>query len=188
MPDQQLEQQTILQAGPKNPWDRLPGEPPDWHARFVMHYLNAGPGRTMTKAWRAFSSPEKPISGGFKRIFVKWRWEERAFLYDISKANEVRQRLEEQEGDLASDVVQTLRKLNRRVNKILDIEDIQELRRAAGSIASMHATAGKGEAIKRLIDGYRSIYGETHNIRSASVAVVQFRDLDDSAPGGNGGN
>jgi hypothetical protein len=73
-----------------NPWGRLPDESGVWYDRFV-HYLSAGPGRSIDGAWRRHrETSTKPApnqhqraNGIWKATASKYRWAERAAAWDV---------------------------------------------------------------------------------------------------------
>jgi hypothetical protein len=69
-----------------DPWDRQPGEPNRWYARFERYRL-AGPSRSILgvfnaeRAERGIEAKPSP-SGAWKRAYVRWHWRERAEASD----------------------------------------------------------------------------------------------------------
>ena len=76
---------------PQRPWDRLPAEPDEAYARFLI-YRNLGTGRSFRKAYRHYLRECDGYTGGLKRLHVpgSWRpdakayfWAERASAWDV---------------------------------------------------------------------------------------------------------
>ena len=65
----------------RNPWDRMQGEPFDWHARFQI-YRDQGPSRSLAKAYREWTDSSGKPSKTTKAKAKEWRWEERALAFD----------------------------------------------------------------------------------------------------------
>lgn len=69
------------------PWDRRPGEPMLWFARFEL-YRELGPGRTIEDVWRlnkaqqsAPSEAKRPHNRWYD-LAREWEWQERAEAWD----------------------------------------------------------------------------------------------------------
>jgi hypothetical protein len=76
-------------------WDKKPGEPAFWYARFHA-YLMLGPSRSLLKAYNAERSrkdPDKPrtyaLSEGWQKSAVRWKWKKRAEAYDEEERQRV---------------------------------------------------------------------------------------------------
>jgi len=78
------------------PWDRQPGEPAEWHQRFLS-YLRMGPGRSVEEAWRKAvgAGPEEPLDPAWAEMARAWRWAERAAAYDAAAAAGLLETMEE---------------------------------------------------------------------------------------------
>ncbi|MCY3903223.1 MAG: hypothetical protein OXF62_17275 [Caldilineaceae bacterium] len=71
----------MTDAQERKPWDRMQGEPFDWHARFQI-YRDQGPSRSLAKAYREWTDSSGKPSKTTKAKAKEWRWEERALAYD----------------------------------------------------------------------------------------------------------
>jgi len=66
-------------AEPK-PWDRLPGEKPEWYQRFLI-YLRLGPDRSVDAVWQHLGG-RGPAPTSWHQAAQSYNWEERAKAYD----------------------------------------------------------------------------------------------------------
>ena len=71
----------MTDAQERKPWDRMQGEPFDWHARFQI-YRDQGPSRSLAKAYREWTDSSGKPSKTTKAKAKEWRWEERALAFD----------------------------------------------------------------------------------------------------------
>jgi len=77
------------------PWERQPGEPNRWYARFERYRL-AGPSRSLlgtVSAEKAEQGQKIPngIPGAWSRAAGQWRWRERAEAWDEQERRRARQ-------------------------------------------------------------------------------------------------
>jgi hypothetical protein len=77
------------------PWERLPGEPGRWYARFERFRL-AGPNRSLlgaVNAERAEAGRGKQgrVPGAWNEAARRWRWRERAAAWDESERRRARE-------------------------------------------------------------------------------------------------
>lgn len=66
------------------PWDRMPGEPALWHARFEAYRL-LGPARTLEGVWKAEKGANRSngrAPGSWYEQASRWRWRMRAEAWD----------------------------------------------------------------------------------------------------------
>ena len=73
------------------PYDRRPGEPMKWFARFQL-YLDAGPDRTLLGVYKAqrnsaeFSGTKNVrVPGSWDEAFTRWEWQVRAEAFDADQ-------------------------------------------------------------------------------------------------------
>jgi hypothetical protein len=77
------------------PWDRQPGEPNRWFARFERYRL-AGPCRTLQGAIgsekaRKGKKKQTAIPGAWSRAAAQWRWKQRAEAWDEHERQKARE-------------------------------------------------------------------------------------------------
>jgi hypothetical protein len=77
------------------PWDRLPGEPSLWYARFELYRL-AGPNRTLlgtvnTEQANRGKQRQTSIPGAWSRAAAHWRWRQRAEAWDEHERQKARE-------------------------------------------------------------------------------------------------
>jgi hypothetical protein len=79
---------------PPEPWDRQPGEPNLWYARFERYRL-AGPRRSLLGAVNAEltsngRNKQAKVPGAWNRAFGRWHWRERAEAWDEQERHQAR--------------------------------------------------------------------------------------------------
>jgi hypothetical protein len=77
------------------PWDRQPGEPTRWFARFER-YRMAGSGRSLLGAVNAEQADKggqkrTKVSGAWDQAFARWRWRQRAEAWDDQQRDKARE-------------------------------------------------------------------------------------------------
>lgn len=110
-------------------WDRQPGEPARWFARFSA-FLALGPGRSLNASARAeqgdggkvSEGAERRAAGAWQRTAQRWRWRERAEAWDKGQADRERDALEDE------------RREERRARRALLRTARQKVERALGSL------------------------------------------------------
>jgi hypothetical protein len=80
-------------------WERQPGEPGKWFARFETYRL-LGPNRTIDKAYHASGGqPERRANGAWRENARRWNWQVRAEVWDEHARGQVRAREEQRRFD-----------------------------------------------------------------------------------------
>src|SRR5262245_11085627 len=82
-------------APQREPWERLPGEPNRWFARFERYRL-AGPCRTLLGTWTAEQAEKSrkkrfKVPGSWNAAAARWRWKERAEAWDEHERQKARE-------------------------------------------------------------------------------------------------
>jgi hypothetical protein len=76
------------------PWDRQPGEPNLWYARFERYRL-VGPGRSLLGTLNAEGAEKgqrrrTKVPGAWNQALRRWHWRERAESWDEQERHKVR--------------------------------------------------------------------------------------------------
>ena len=66
---------------PRKPWEQMENEPIEWYARFQV-YLDQGPSRTLTGAYRKWTRRNGKPSRSTSERAEEFNWEERALASD----------------------------------------------------------------------------------------------------------
>lgn len=77
----------------RNPWDRLEGEPPSWHRRFIELYLSQVGGRSLLAAFNAEQDKKGQkrtpnVPRNWREAAERWRWKDRAEQCDIEQSRQ----------------------------------------------------------------------------------------------------
>lgn len=140
------------------PWERQPGEPNLWFARFERYRLD-GPSRSLrgtVNAERATKGNKRHsgIPGAWSRTFVRWRWRERAEEWDEQERQKARESHAKEVDEMNRRHIQEAKALqNKAVQRLqsLNPDDISafELLRFMLDAAKLERTArGEPETIE----------------------------------------
>jgi hypothetical protein len=149
----------MAETAPKpEPWERQPGEPNRWFARFE-NYLRTGPGRSLLGAVnseRAKSGKHRQtaIPGSWSRAAAQWRWKARAEVWDEQERQKARETHARDIAEMNARHIQEAQALQRKAIerlKSLELNDISaaDLARFIVEATKLERTArGEPEAIE----------------------------------------
>lgn len=125
-------------------WERMPGEPIRWFARFD-HYRLMGSNRTMLGCVREMEEEEKGNGRKSKRVpgfwvlmAEKWRWKERVAAYDTEQI-----RLAKIAEEQAAQAARQNAAQAEEAHRLLELERAEARRRAVIEMNDRHAAIGK---------------------------------------------
>jgi hypothetical protein len=112
-------------------WNRQPGEPNRWYARFERYRL-AGPSRSLLGTLNAEltdqgKARQAKVPGAWNQAFRSWRWRERAEAWDDQERRQVREARAHDVDEMNRRHIQEAKALQNKALQRLQSLDLQDL-------------------------------------------------------------
>jgi hypothetical protein len=143
-------------------WKRQPGESDKCYEMFLIFRDLPYDKRTVLEVSRVIKGDaelEKALTR-HKTICSEWCWHERVEAYDLSMQEARSESTEKARLELKSEVEELCLQLTKRIKKIANAEEIDDIKRLETDLMVIQALVGKGQSGQFILNAYKTIIGQ----------------------------